>query len=173
MGFFEFLYAKIFRTKKSKRTAETIYDLSIKDIAGNDVDFNVYRGKNLLIVNTASRCGFTPQYEQLEKLHQKYSDRVTILGFPANNFLWQEPGNDKDIASFCQVNYGITFKMFTKVDVIGKHQHPLYQWLYYQTGNVPMWNFCKYLVLKNGKVVKFFPSKVNPLDPVIVNEIIQ
>jgi glutathione peroxidase len=173
MRFFEFLYAKIFRTTKPRRTAKTIYDLTVKDINGNDVDFNSYRGKNLLIVNTASKCGFTPQYQDLEKLHRAYSDHVTILGFPANNFLWQEPGSDKDIASFCQENYDVTFKMFTKINVIGKHQHPLYQWLHYQTGNIPMWNFCKYLVLKNGKVVRFFPSKVNPLDPVIVNEIIQ
>jgi glutathione peroxidase len=171
MGLIAFLYAKLSRPHRSERVGGTIYDFKLKDIEGREIDFSSYRGKNLLIVNTASKCGFTPQYSQLEKLHQTYGDKVTVLGFPANNFLWQEPGTEQEIASFCQKNYGVTFRMFSKISVRGRHQHRLYQWLQWKTGKVPTWNFCKFLISKNGSEVQFYPSKVRPLDPQIVNEI--
>lgn len=171
MGLIAFLYAKLSRPRQAERVGGTIYDFKINDIDGNPIDFSSYRGKNLLIVNTASKCGFTPQYSELQKLHQAYGDKVTVLGFPANNFLWQEPGSEQDIASFCQRKYGVTFTMFSKVSVRGQRQHQLYRWLHWKTGKVPTWNFCKFLVSKNGSEVQFYPSKVRPLDPQIVNEI--
>ncbi|WP_276369616.1 glutathione peroxidase [Chryseolinea sp. H1M3-3] len=148
-----------------------LYDLQMKDIEGNTVDFNIFKGKKLLVVNTASKCGYTPQYSELEKLHEEYGNRITVLGFPANNFLWQEPGSDQEIAAFCQKNYGVTFKMFCKVSVKGKDQHPLYQWLQGKTGKTPSWNFCKYLVNEDGNEVKFYSSDMHPLDPQILSEI--
>ncbi|HET6544858.1 MAG TPA: glutathione peroxidase [Chryseolinea sp.] len=171
MGLIAFLYDKLSRPHRSERVGGTIYDFKIKDIEGHEIDFSSYRGKNLLIVNTASKCGFTPQYSQLEKLHQTYGNKVTVLGFPANNFLWQEPGSEQEIAAFCQKNYGVTFTMFSKISVRGSHQHQLYKWLYWKTGKVPSWNFCKFLISKNGSDVQFYPSTVGPLDPQIVSEI--
>lgn len=172
MDLIAFLYAKLFSGAATVTgVTESIYDFKVSDIEGNEVDFKTYRGKSLLIVNTASRCGYTPQYADLEKFHQLYGNTVTVLGFPANNFLWQEPGTDRDIFTFCQEKYNVTFKMFSKISVIGKHQHPLYQWLQVKTGKVPTWNFCKYLITNSGKDVKFYFSKVNPLDPLIVKEI--
>jgi glutathione peroxidase len=164
MGFISDLFAKLSRPSKARATTASIYDFTITDISGNEIHMDTYRGKNLLIVNTASKCGYTPQYADLENLHQTYGNTITVVGFPANNFLWQEPGSDQEIASFCQKNYGVTFKMFSKISVKGKDQHPLYQWLQAKTGKVPTWNFCKYLVDKDGNEVKFFGSKVNPLD---------
>jgi glutathione peroxidase len=148
----------------------SIYDLKLNSIDGETIDFSKYKGKNLLIVNVASQCGYTPQYADLEKLHEQYGDKVTILGFPANNFGSQEPGSNKDIASFCQKNYGVKFQMFEKISVKGSDQHALYKWLQEKTGSEPSWNFCKYLVKADG-TVKFFSSKVNSLDKAIVDEI--
>jgi glutathione peroxidase len=148
--------------------AESIYDFKMNSLDGKEIDFAQYKGKNLLIVNTASECGFTPQYADLQKLHQEYGDKVVVLGFPANNFGGQEPGSSKQIAEFCQKNYGVAFQMFEKISVKGGDQHPLYQWLKEKTGQEPSWNFCKYLVKADG-TVKFFPSKVAPLDKEIIN----
>ena len=155
----------------AERVGGTIYDFKIKDIEGHEIDFSSYRGKNLLIVNTASKCGFTPQYSQLEKLHQTYGDKVTVLGFPANNFLWQEPGSEQEIASFCQKNYGVTFTMFSKISVRGRTSINFINGCTGRLVKFPRWNFCKFLVSKNGSDVQFYPSKVGPLDPQIVNEI--
>ena len=173
MGLMTYLYVKLSRQPKAKRVEGSIYNFKVKDIEGREVDFESFRGKNLLIVNTASKCGFTGQYADLEKLHQTHSDKVVVLGFPSNNFFWQEPGNEDQIASFCQKNFGVTFKMFSKISVRGKHQHPLYQWLHWHTGQVPTWNFCKFLVTRNGNEVQFFSSTVAPMDPQIVNEILK
>lgn len=151
----------------------TIYDFKVNDLRGKEVDFSRFRGKNLLIVNTASRCAYTPQYADLEKLHQTYGNHVVILGFPANNFLWQEPGTNADIASFCEVNYGVTFPMLEKISVVGKDKHPVYRWLEAKTGKIPTWNFCKYLIDKNGQEVTFYNSKVNPTDPALVEKLIR
>lgn len=147
---------------------QTIYDFQMNSLDGQRIDFFQYKGKNLLIVNVASECGFTPQYADLEKLHEQYGDKVVVLGFPANNFGGQEPGSNLEIAEFCQKNYGVKFQMFEKISVKGEDQHPLYQWLKEKTGQEPGWNFCKYLVKPDGSV-KFYPSKVKPLDTEIVN----
>lgn len=149
-------------------TGESIYDFKINSLEGEEIDFSRYKGKNLLIVNVASRCGFTPQYADLEKLHEEFGDQVVVLGFPANNFGSQEPGSNLEIAEFCQKNYGVKFQMFEKISVKGEDQHPLYQWLREKTGQEPTWNFCKYLVKPDG-TVQFFPSKVKPMDKEILN----
>ena len=148
----------------------SIYDFKMKALDGTDVDFSQYKGKNLLIVNVASKCGYTPQYVDLQNLHEQFGGKITILGFPANNFGAQEPGTNLEIAQFCEKNYGVSFQMFEKISVKGDDQHPLYKLLKEQTGQEPGWNFCKYLVKADGSV-KFFPSNVNPLDKQIVNEI--
>lgn len=149
-------------------TGESLYDFKINSLEGEEIDFSRYKGKNLLIVNVASKCGFTPQYADLEKLHEEFGDRVVVLGFPANNFGSQEPGSHQEIAEFCQKNYGVKFQMFEKISVKGEDQHPLYQWLKAKTGQEPTWNFCKYLVKPDG-TVQFFPSKVKPMDKEILN----
>lgn len=148
--------------------SSSIYDFKINSLEGEEIDFSRYKGKNLLIVNVASKCGFTPQYADLQKLHDAFGDKVIVLGFPANNFGSQEPGSHEEIAEFCERNYGVKFQMFEKVSVKGDDQHPLYQWLKEKTGQEPSWNFCKYLVKPDG-TVKFFPSKVKPLDQEILN----
>jgi glutathione peroxidase len=172
MGLAAFLSEKFTSAKGVQNVNGTIYDFKIKSLEGQEIDFAQYKGKYLLIVNTASKCGFTPQYADLEKLHEQYGDKVVVLGFPANNFLWQEPGSNEDIASFCERNYGVKFQMFEKVSVKGKEQHPLYTWLEAKSGHVPTWNFCKYLIDKEGNVVGFFPSKTKPLDKEIIDKII-
>jgi len=149
-------------------TEQSIYDFRMNSLDGKEIDFELYHGKNLLIVNVASECGFTPQYADLQKLHEEYGDKVVILGFPANNFGGQEPGTNLQIAQFCQKNYGVEFQMFEKISVKGEDRHPLYQWLKDKTGQEPTWNFCKYLVKPDG-TVKFFPSKVKPTDNEILN----
>lgn len=151
-------------------SAGSLYDFKVNSIEGKSIDFSQFKGKNVLIVNTASKCGYTPQYAELQKLHEAFGSKLTILGFPANNFGGQEPGTNTEIASFCQKNYGVTFQMFEKVSVKGADQHPLYAWLKEKTGQEPSWNFCKYLVKADG-TVKFFASKVNPMDAAITGEL--
>lgn len=151
-------------------SAASIYDFKMNSIDGEPIDFARYKGKSLLIVNVASKCGYTPQYADLEKLHEQYGDKVVVLGFPANNFGGQEPGTNLEIAEFCQQNYGVKFQMFEKISVKGDDQHALYQWLKEKTGSEPTWNFCKYLVKPDG-TVKFYASKVKPLDSQIINEL--
>ena len=148
----------------------SIYDFKINSIDGQVIDFSKYKGKSLLLVNVASQCGSTPQYAELEKLHETYGDKVTVLGFPANNFGAQEPGTNLQIAEFCQKNYGVKFQMFEKISVKGEDQHPLYAYLKEKTGKEPSWNFCKYLVKPDG-TVKFFNTRVSPLDKQIVDEL--
>lgn len=150
----------------------SLYDLKMKSLDGKEIDFAQYKGKQLLIVNTASKCGKTPQYAGLEQLHEQYSDKVTVLGFPANNFLWQESGSNAEIAEFCERNYGVKFQMFEKLSVKGGDQHPLYQWLQEKTGNKPDWNFAKYLVSADGTSVTFFKSGVQPLDSELIDKIV-
>lgn len=148
----------------------SIYDFKMSALDGAEIDFSIYKGKNLLIVNVASKCGFTPQYADLQKLHEQFGSKVTVLGFPANNFGSQEPGSNLEIAQFCEKNYGVSFQMFEKISVKGDDQHALYKMLKEQTGKEPGWNFCKYLVKADG-TVKFFPSNVSPLDKQIIDEI--
>ena len=149
----------------------SIYHFKIKSLSGQEIDFSKYKGHKLLIVNTASKCGKTPQYAGLEKLHEQYGVRVTVLGFPANNFLWQEPGSNADIAEFCEQNYGVKFQMFEKISVRGSDTHPLYKWLKAKSGHKPDWNFAKYFVSADGTTVTFFNSSVQPLDQQIVSMI--
>jgi glutathione peroxidase len=151
-------------------TPTSLYDFKLPSIDGKVIDFAQYKGKTLLIVNTASECGYTPQYADLQKLHGQFGSKVTILGFPANNFGGQEPGTNKDIATFCHENYGVTFQMFEKISVKGNDQHPLYKFLKEKSGQEPTWNFCKYLVKADGSI-KFYPSKVNPMDKEIIDQL--
>lgn len=148
----------------------SIYDFKMTSIDGQLIDFSKYKGKTLLIVNVASKCGNTPQYADLQKLHEAYGDKVTILGFPANNFGGQEPGSNTEIADFCQKNYGVKFQMFEKISVKGDDQHELYKFLKEKTGKEPTWNFSKYLVKPDGSV-KYFDAKLNPLDKQIIDEL--
>ena len=168
MGLASFISSKLAHGRKAP-VQQSIYDFKITALNGDTIDFAQYRGKHLLIVNTASKCGYTPQYADLEKLHDDYGGNVVVLGFPANNFLWQEPGSNEDIASFCEKNYGVSFQMFEKISVKGKSKHPLYKWLEAKTGETPSWNFCKYVVSKDGNDVKFFSSNVKPLDEKILS----
>jgi glutathione peroxidase len=154
----------------------SFYDFTLNTIDGTAVKMESFKGKKLLLVNVASKCGYTPQYADLQQLHEKYGDKILILGFPANDFGSQEPGSNEDIASFCQKNYGVSFQMFEKIAVTGDNQHPLYKWLSSKELNgwndkAPSWNFCKYLVSENGELLKFFNSSVKPLSDEIVGEI--
>ena len=151
-------------------TNANLYDFRIDSLEGKEIDFSQYKGKTLLIVNTASRCGYTPQYEELQKMHELYGNKITILGFPANNFGGQEPGSNLQIAEFCKANYGETFQMFEKISIKGADQHPLYAWLKEKTGEEPSWNFCKYLIKPDGSV-QFFKSSVKPMDKQILDNI--
>lgn len=141
------------------------YTFKMTSLDGKEIDFSKYKGKKVLLVNTASECGFTPQYKDLQDLQETHGDDVVILGFPANNFGGQEPGSNQEISSFCQKNYGVNFQMFGKISVKGDDKAPLYAWLQQNAPNheEPSWNFCKYLVDENGNVVAFYPSKVNPM----------
>jgi len=161
----------LFLTVLAMMSLNSIYDFKMNSIEGQSIDFSKYKGKTLLIVNVASKCGFTPQYADLEKFHEQYGDKVVVLGFPANNFGGQEPGTSQQIAEFCQKNYGVSFQMFEKISVKGEDQHPLYKWLQEKSGQEPTWNFCKYVVKPDG-TVKFFASKVNPLDKEIVDAVL-
>lgn len=147
------------------------YDFQLKALDGEAIDFSRFKGKKVLLVNVASECGYTPQYASLQKLHEEYGDKVSVLGFPANNFGGQEPGTNQQIADFCQKNFGVDFQMFSKISVKGEDQHPLYTWLREQSGQEPSWNFSKYLISENGEVLGFFPSDVKPTDEQIVSRL--
>lgn len=147
--------------------AKSLYDFTVKSIDGKPVALSTYKGKKIVILNTASKCGFTPQYADWEKFYKAHGDKIVVLGFPANNFMSQEPGSDEEVASFCQKNYGVTFPMFSKVDVVGQGQSPLYKWLTTKSLNgwndkAPTWNFCKYVVDEQGRLTNFFASDVKP-----------
>jgi glutathione peroxidase len=157
-------------------STKTLYDFKMKSIDGQLIDFSKYKGKKVLIVNTASECGYTPQYAELELLHKKYGEKLVVLGFPANNFAGQEPGDNKEIASFCQKNYGVTFQLFEKVSVRGDDACDLYKWLSTKELNgwnsqAPKWNFNKYLIDENGQLIKYFPSSVKPMSKEITDAI--
>jgi glutathione peroxidase len=149
-----------------------LLDRKVPSLLDEPVSLCRFSGKVLLVVNTASQCGFTPQYAGLEKLYKRYQGQgFVVLGFPANDFGGQEPGSNKDIASFCQVNYGVSFPMFAKTSVIGRDANPLFRDLAAKTGKRPQWNFHKYLVDRSGEVVAAFPSAVEPEDPRVTREI--
>ena len=153
-------------------SASSIYDFKMNSIDGQQIDFSQYKGKNLLIVNVASKCGYTPQYDGLEQLYRRYREKgFAVLGFPANDFGAQEPGSNQEIAQFCRVNYGITFPVFAKTAVVGKNANPLFRELAAKTGQPPRWNFHKYLLDRTGQPVAAFESAVEPEDRRITSEI--
>lgn len=153
---------------------KSFYTLSAKDIDGKIINFSKFKGKKLLIVNVASKCGYTSQYKDLQELHRKYNDKITILAFPSNNFGFQEPGSNNQIEEFCETNYGIEFQLFEKSDVRGKNSNDVYKWLSSIESNgwndkSPRWNFFKYLIDENGNLSSIYSSNVNPLDKEIVD----
>ncbi len=153
---------------QKKVAPASIHHFKIKALDGSVIDFSQFKGKKILIVNTASKCGYTPQYEQLEKLYQQYKNQLVIVGFPSDNFGGQELDTDKEIASFCKVNYGVTFPMATKVDVKGSQTTPIFKFLTQKSLNRVKdteikWNFTKFLLDEKGKLMDSFPSKVEPL----------
>ena len=152
-----------------------IYEYKVTDIDGEECDITDLKGKKVMIVNTASKCGFTPQYEQLEEIYQKYKDdNFMVIGFPANNFMSQEPGSEEEIKEFCTLNYGVTFPMMSKISVKGDDMHPLYQYLTQKerngvSDNEVKWNFQKYLINEDGTLAHVFYSKTLPNDQEIIN----
>lgn len=146
----------------------SIYDFTMKDIDGKDVKLSSFKGKALMVVNVASKCGYTSQYEQLEAVYKRFKDRgFVVLGFPANNFMGQEPGTEAEIKEFCSTKYGVTFPMFSKISVTGADQHPLYGYLTNKATNPDFagdisWNFNKFIIDRNGKVTARFASKDKP-----------
>ena len=155
----------------------SIYDFSLKDIDHKEINLSQYRGKVVMVVNVASRCGYTPQYEGLQKVYMKYKDRgFVILGFPANNFMGQEPGTNEEIKSFCSLKYNVTFPMFSKISVKGDDMHPLYKYLTDkqtdpQFGGDVKWNFNKFLVGRDGKIIGRFEPAVKPESPEVAQAI--
>lgn len=171
-------YGMIFNPTPSEPvSAGSIYDFSLKDIDGNEVKLEKFKGNVLLIVNTASRCGYTPQYEALQAVYERFKDKgFYVLGFPANNFMGQEPGSDKEIKEFCTLRYNVTFPMFSKISVTGSDQHPLYRFLTNKKTNPEFsgditWNFNKFLISRDGKIIGRFGSKDKPDDPVVISAI--
>ena len=154
----------------------SLYDISIKSITGEVINFKDFKGKKILFVNTASECGFTGQYEGLEKLYETYKDKLVVIGVPCNQFGGQEPGTLTEIQTFCKVNYGVTFLLTEKVDVKGDNQHPLYAWLTKKDLNgvkssSVKWNFQKYMIDENGNYIDFYYSITKPLSSKITNHL--
>lgn len=157
-------------------SSESIYDIKINKLNGEPLDLSTYKDKYLLFVNVASECGFTGQYEGLQKLYNTHKDKLMVIGVPCNQFGSQEPGNSEEIQTFCQVNYGVTFVMTEKVDVKGENQHPLYQWLTDKSKNGKKstsvkWNFQKYLIAPNGKFIDYYYSMTKPLSSKITKHL--
>ncbi|MDP6909505.1 MAG: glutathione peroxidase [Flavobacteriales bacterium] len=154
---------------------KSLHDFKANTLEGSELDLSTFKGKKVLVVNVASKCGLTPQYADLQKLYEQYgSDSFEIIGFPANNFMGQEPGSSDEIAEFCQKNYGVTFTMMEKVSVKGKDQSPIYKWLTSKEENGVLdgkvsWNFEKFLINEDGKLVKNLEPKVSPIDTEIVS----
>jgi glutathione peroxidase len=149
-------------------SASSIYDFKVAGLEGDSIDFSQYKGKKIMIVNTASKCGNTPQYAELEQLYKKYKDKLVIVGFPANNFGGQEPGTNEEIKEFCNRNYGVSFPMAAKVSVKGDDIDPLFQYLVNEAKKLGVeepirWNFTKFLIDENGKLVTVFSSKTKPM----------
>ena len=169
------LLASIMTTTFSVHAAGSLYDIPLKDIDGKDASLKPYAGKVLLLVNVASKCGFTPQYKALEALYQKYqSQGLVVCGFPCNQFLSQEPGTDAEIKAFCTSKYDVTFPMFSKLEVNGKNRHPLYVTLAGADSPFPgniKWNFTKFLIGRDGKILARFDSKMKPDSPEAVKAI--
>ncbi len=164
--------------KEPKDLPASIYDFKVPSLRGDTIDFAAFRGKKILIVNTASKCGLTPQYKQLEELYKLHNDKLIIIGFPANNFLFQEPKANEEIAEFCQLNYGVSFPMSEKISVKGKSIAPIYYWLTHKKYNglkdsKVKWNFQKYLIDEHGQLSHIFPPSTSPMSQEILNAITQ
>lgn len=159
--------ASTFSQTNSVKPPVDFYNLSFTTINGQNFNFSLLKGKFVLIVNTASKCGYTPQFEDLERLSKTYKDKLVILGFPSNDFMGQDPGTNKEILEYCQLNYGVTFQMMEKSAVKGSDKNKVFQWLTIKDKNgwnekEPSWNFCKYLIDDKGTLIGFFNSKVKP-----------
>lgn len=173
------LFFNLFCAKSTLKplSYNSVHEITVKDIEDNDVKLDTFKGKVLVFVNVASKCGFTPQYAEIEAFYKQYKDRgVVVLGFPANNFLWQEPGSNQQIKQFCSLNYGVTFPMFSKISVKGRDMHDLYQYLTRKKNNHTLdapvkWNFQKFLVDKYGHVVRSFSSSTSVNDPDFIKAI--
>jgi glutathione peroxidase len=153
-----------------------IYNFKVESLEGGVIDFSAFKGKKILIVNTASKCGYTIQYEALQKLYDKYKEKLVIVGFPANNFGGQEPGTNTEIQEFCKKNYGVTFPMAAKVSVKGEDEAPIYRWLTNKKENGILdaeikWNFGKFLLDEKGNLIQYFPSKVEPMSEEITSKL--
>ena len=154
--------------------AQSIHSFKVTSIDGKTINMASFKGKKILVVNTASKCGYTPQYEALEKVYETYKDKLVIIGFPCNQFGGQEPGSNDEIVAFCKKNYGVTFPLADKVDVKGDNTAPIYQWLTQKAKNGVLdatisWNFNKFLLDENGKMIAYFPSNVKPDSEAILN----
>ncbi len=161
---------------KKMKAHENFYSLSATKNNGEVISFETFRGKKILLINLASKCGYTPQYSELEKLHKDYKHKITVLGFPSNDFGGQEPGSDEEIKRFCKRNFGVTFTLFHKDHVIGNNMQPVYEWLCDADKNgwnnkQPSWNFCKYLVDEEGNLTDIFSAAVSPLSKEILKAI--
>jgi glutathione peroxidase len=163
------------QSQNTEKMDKTIYRFTVENLYGENFNFSDLKGKKIMIVNTASKCGLTPQYKSLQSLYDKYkNDNFIIIGFPANNFLWQEPGSNEEIAQFCRENYGVTFPMMGKVSVLGSDQHPIYSFLTTKSlnGNIDAlvtWNFQKFLIDEKGYVVKSISPRKQPDDIEVIN----
>jgi len=170
-----YLFLLIFSSAITVGQTKSFYDFTVKTIDGVNYDLSQLKGKKVLVVNTASKCGLTPQYADLQKLYETYGgDKFVIIGFPANNFMSQEPGSNSDIKSFCTANYGVTFQMMEKISVKGDDIHPLYKWLTTKSENGVLdaevsWNFQKFMIDENGRLVNFATPREKPLSDKIVN----
>ncbi|MGC6429469.1 MAG: glutathione peroxidase [Jejuia sp.] len=164
------------KSEEEKLNVDSIYDISINGLNGKPIDFSYLKGKHILFVNVASKCGFTPQYKDLQQLHEHYSNKLHVIGVPCNQFGGQEPGDANEIESFCAVNYGVSFLITEKIHVKGSHQHNLYRWLTQKINNgvkdsSVKWNFQKYLVDSEGNLVDYFLSTTNPMSNKIVKHL--
>ena len=169
-----FTYKKISKNDSEIAALSNFYDLKAVGIDGEEISFSDYKGKKVLIVNVASKCGYTYQYAEMQKLQDLYGEKVIVLGFPSNDFLYQEPGSNEKIAEFCESVYGVTFQMFEKITTKGKNQSSVYEWLSKSELNgwnnqSPSWNFCKYLINEEGNLIGFFDARVKPLSDEITS----
>ena len=160
-------------TLNAPKDAQSLYDIPLTDISGAPLDLSQYKGKKILFVNVASKCGFTSQYDGLQELYKTYKDKLVVIGLPCNQFGGQEPGTAKEIVTFCKANYGVDFPLSSKIEVKGASQHPLYRWLTSKAQNGVMdskvrWNFQKYLVDENGQLIDYFYSTTKPMSSKII-----
>lgn len=167
---------KVTQSISKSDSSFSIHQFKVAALDGSTIDFADFKGKKILVVNTASECGYTPQYAALEELYKKYKDKLVVVGFPANNFGGQEPGSDVEIKTFCQKNYGVTFPMASKISTSGEDAAPIYQWLTQKKLNKVLdaevkWNFNKFLIDENGTLISYYPSGISPLSEQITSKL--